>query len=219
VRRRRWKGELLTVEPDEPEAGPVSDPGRDRPGHLSLLSTRELIHKVREGDRGALESLVTRFLGPLRRWASGRLPRRARSLIDTEDLVQDTLLRTLQRIDDLEPRRAGGFQSYLRQAIINRIRDELRRAATHPRPADEASDPQDPGPTPLQEALGRERLARYEEGLRRLKEEEREAILARFEMGFDYAQIAAALGKPSADAARMAVSRALLRLAEEVADE
>jgi RNA polymerase sigma-70 factor (ECF subfamily) len=186
-------------------------------GDLALLSTQDLIHRARGGDRGALDHLVARFLGPLRRWASGRLPRRARGLLDTEDLVQDTLLRTLQRIEDLEPRRAGGFQSYLRQAVINRIRDELRRPATRSGAGEPAAEPPDPGPSPLQEVLGRERLERYEAALQRLREEDREAILARFEMGFDYAQIAAALGKPSPDAARMAVSRALLRLAEEVA--
>jgi DNA-directed RNA polymerase specialized sigma24 family protein len=35
-------------------------------------------------------------------------------------------------------------------------------------------------------------------------------------MDSSYAEVARALGKPSVDAARMAVSRALLRLAEEM---
>ena len=49
-----------------------------------------------------------------------------------------------------------------------------------------------------------------------LRPEEREVIIARVELQQSYAQIAAAHGKASADAARMAVTRALVRLAEEM---
>jgi RNA polymerase sigma-70 factor (ECF subfamily) len=185
-------------------------------GEPALASTLDLIHRVRSGDPGALDQLASRFLGPLRRWASGRLPRRARGVLDTDDLVQDTLLRTFQRLPELEPRTAGGFQSYLRQAVINRIRDELRRKESRPESGGPAGEVADPGRSPLEEAVSREALARSDAALERLGPAEREAILARFEMGFDYAQIAAALGKPSPDAARMAVGRALLKLAEEV---
>ncbi len=199
----------------------MTEPGSLGGAGAAMVSTVELIRRVRAGDQGALEQLTGRFLAPLRRWAAGRLPRRARSLIDTDDLVQDTLLRTVRRLDVLEPRRAGGFQSYLRQAVINRIRDEVRRARSRPEVGGSEPEPEldDPGPSPLEEMLSREALARYDAALARLRPADREAILARVEMGFDYVQIAAALGKPSPDAARMTVSRALLRLAEELACE
>jgi RNA polymerase sigma-70 factor (ECF subfamily) len=184
-----------------------------------LTSTVELIHKIRTGDREAFEQLASRFLGPLKRWATGRLPRRARSMIDTDDLVQDSLLRTVEKLDVLEPRRAGGFQSYLRQAVINRIRDELRRSWTRQGGRLPENEPLSPDPSPLEETLGLEALRRYEAAVERLRPEDREAILARLEMGFDYAEIAVSLGKPSPDAARMAISRALVRLAEELARE
>jgi O6-methylguanine-DNA--protein-cysteine methyltransferase len=38
-------------------------------------------------------------------------------------------------------------------------------------------------------------------------------VIARIELGQTYAEIASALGKPSTEAARMAVNRALARLA------
>ncbi len=44
-------------------------------------------------------------------------------------------------------------------------------------------------------------------------------MIARVEMGLTYAELAAATGKPSAGAARMAVSRALLRLVEDLGGE
>jgi RNA polymerase sigma-70 factor (ECF subfamily) len=56
----------------------------------------------------------------------------------------------------------------------------------------------------------------YEQALERLKAEEREAIIARVELGYSYEELAAMLDKPTADAARKAAERALVRLAEEM---
>ena len=58
---------------------------------------------------------------------------------------------------------------------------------------------------------------RYEAGLKRLRRADRQAILASIELGYSYDQIALVLNKPSAEAARLAVRRALLRLGEEMA--
>ena len=52
--------------------------------------------------------------------------------------------------------------------------------------------------------------------MERLDAETREAVIARIEMGCSYAEVAELMGKPSADAARMTVSRALVRLADEM---
>jgi len=127
-------------------------------------------------------------------------------------------VQTLRHIDDFEPRHEGALQAYLRQALINRVRDEVRRVGRYPKATelDEQDEHADSGASPLEEAIGREALERYENALQRLRPEEREVIIARVEMQQSYAQIAAAHGKASPDAARMAVTRALLRLAEEM---
>jgi DNA-directed RNA polymerase specialized sigma24 family protein len=57
-------------------------------------------------------------------------------------------------------------------------------------------------------------VERYETALRSLSDDDRELVIGRNEMGLTYAELARITGKPSADAVRMAVSRALLRLAE-----
>lgn len=181
-----------------------------------LDATLELVQRAKAGDAEALNQLFSRFLPPLRRWANGRLPRWARNLIDTDDLVQDTMLRTLGRIDAFEPRHEGALQAYLRRAVINRIRDEIRRGARAPAARELPEEPTDPAASPLDEAIGREAVDRYEAALERLRPEEHEAIVARIEMDCSYEEVARALGKPSADAARMTVSRALLRLAVEM---
>ena len=181
-----------------------------------LDSTAVLIQRVREGDKESLERLVQRHLAPLRRYVSGRLPRWARDLADTDDLVQDTLLRTFSKMDSFEVRGVGALQAYLRQAVMNRLRDELRRKGRAPAFVDVDERHLVGQGSPLEEAIGAEAAARYVTALARLEPEEREAIIGRVEMGYSYADLAEVLGKPTADAARKAARRALLRLAEEM---
>jgi RNA polymerase sigma-70 factor (ECF subfamily) len=183
-----------------------------------LSATTDLLQRARRGDQDALNDLFRRQLPPLRRWARGRLPRWTRDLRDTEDLVQETLTQTLRHVDDFEPRHEGALQAYLRQALMNRIRDEIRRVTRYPTPAglDDEDAFVDAAASPLEEAIGSEAAERYEAALQRLRPEEREVIIARVEMQQSYQEIAAAHGKSSPDAARMAVTRALVRLAEEM---
>lgn len=199
---------------ESPSRG-VMDPTSDVPAE-SLESTSELIRRVREGDRESLERLMARHVAPLRRFASGRLPRWARDLADTDDLVQDTLLRTFSKMDDFEVRGAGALHAYLRQAVMNRLRDELRRKGRVP-PLVDINNMELAGQgSPLEETIGREAAARYVAALARLEPEERELIIGRVEMEYSFADLADMLGKPTPDAARKAARRALLRLAEEM---
>ena len=179
-------------------------------------ATAVLLERVRAGDRGAVDVLVARYLPALRRWASGRLPQWARDLRDTDDLVQETLIAALRNLSTFEVRQDGALHAYLRQSISNRIRDELRRIARRPviSPADEELE--DRSMSPLEIVIGAEALQRYERALALLSPAEREALLARVELGLSYNDIAAALGKSSPDAARMTVSRAVLRMAREM---
>jgi RNA polymerase sigma factor (sigma-70 family) len=179
-------------------------------------STFTLIERARNGDDHALEVLFHRHLGPLQRWARGRLPNWARDLADTDDLVQDALLRTFRHLDGFDPRGVGALQAYLRQAIVNRVRDELRRKGRRPDLTNLEDLEQTAEASPYEEVIGRETLEQYEAALQRVRPEEREAIVARVEMGYSYEELAQVLGKPTADAARKAAQRALVRLAEEM---
>ena len=184
----------------------------------SLESTFELIERARGGDRTALERLFARHLKPLQRWASGRLPYWARAVTDTDDLVQETLLRTFKGLEGFEPRRVGALQAYLRQAVLNGMRDELRRHARRPGQTSlEAIDLDEV--SPLEQAIGHETVLAYEQALARLRPEEREAIIARVELGMTYPEMAVALGKPTSEAARKTAERALVRLAKEMSGE
>ena len=178
--------------------------------------TSDLLEQARAGDSEALNQLFARHMPMLRRWASGRLPRWARDIADTTDLVQDTVLATIRQIDRFEPRGEGALQAYLRQAVINRIRNELRRVAARGFPATIDTGITNGDTSPLERAIANQTLDRYEAGLQRLKPDEREAVVSRLEFGLSYAEIAEAIGKPTANAARMTVVRALVRLADEI---
>jgi RNA polymerase sigma-70 factor (ECF subfamily) len=175
-----------------------------------------LLERMRAGDDSALNRLMDRYLPRLSRWASGRLPQWARDLSDTDDLVQDTLIRSVANLDHFESRGEGALQAYLRGAVMNRIRDEIRRRQRIPAAAPLDSGMPAAGQSPLEKAIGAEALAKYDRALERLDQETREAVIARIEMGCSYGEVAELMGKPSADAARMTVSRALVRLAEEM---
>ncbi len=182
----------------------------------SVESSVDLLLRARAGDDAALDTLLARYLPRLRRWASGRLPWGARTMVDTGDVVQDAVMAALKHLNTVELRGSGSIQAYLRQAVNNRLTDLYRRSARRPRREDLPEHAAATSTSPLEAAIGSEALRRYEEALSRLKEEDRQAVVLRIELGCDYTEIADELGKPSLPAARVAVSRALARLAAEM---
>ncbi len=73
------------------------------------------------------------------------------------------------------------------------------------------AEPVDRRPSPYDAVKEKELVARQEAVLNQLRPSDRALLVARIELGYDYAQIARLFGKPSADAARVAVHRALRR--------
>jgi RNA polymerase sigma-70 factor (ECF subfamily) len=191
----------------------IRDP-QSAAGSVDRESTAGLLQLIRGGDPAARDALVARFLPALRRWAHGRLPQAARDITDTDDLVQVTLLRALGKVEGFEPRHEGAFLAYLRRIVLNAVRDELRRASRRPTRSELDAELESSAPSPVEREIGREALERYEAALGSLIEDQQEAVIMRIEFGFTYQEIATALGRPSANAARMVVARGLVRLAE-----
>lgn len=185
----------------------------------SLIATQTLLALAREGDLRARDQIFARYLPRMLRWASGRLPMHARSLMDTNDLVQESLMRVFQRLGSIRLENPGSFQSYVRNAILNRLRDEVRWATRRPGSDGVLETIPDRMPSPLENAIGTEAVERFERGLACLTEEDRELIHLRIELDFTYQEIAAMVGRPSPDAARMGVKRALARLADAMGHE
>jgi RNA polymerase sigma-70 factor (ECF subfamily) len=177
-----------------------------------LESTASLLAMVKGGDEAARERLCALYLPMLMRWAHGRLPPQARGLAETCDLVQATLIQALAQLGRFESRHEGAFLAYLRTALLNNLRNEIRRGTRHPSAGGDV-DADFSDRSSLAEFAGRDALLDYEKALATLAPEQREAVILRVEFGFSYAETAAALDKPSADAARVFVARALEKLA------
>ena len=188
-----------------PEVGPDAE------------SSFALVIRARTGDDEALGRLCARYLPRLQRWAHGRLPAWAREGLETQDLAQEALFQAVRHLNSFEPRHEGAFQAYVRQTLLNRIRDAIRRSRTRGQTDTLDTERAATGPSPLEEAIGQQALEQYEAAMERLRPEDREAIIARIEMGLEYSEVAEALGKSSIPAAHMAVSRALVKLAKEMA--
>jgi RNA polymerase sigma-70 factor (ECF subfamily) len=177
-------------------------------------SSLDLLERVRAGDQRALDALIARYRPRLVRWASGRLPSYTRDLTETQDLVQETLLSAFRKIAEIEVRDEGSLQAYLRQVLLNRIRTEIRRAGRRPAGVELDSQIEASEASPLECAIGAQALENYERALAALRPDERDLVIARVEFGFTNEEVAREFRKPSANAARMAIQRALLRLTE-----
>jgi RNA polymerase sigma factor (sigma-70 family) len=183
---------------------------------LAPEATVELLARVKRGDRVALDLLLERCIPALRRWAHARLPQTARGMVDTADLVQDTVVAALRRLDVFDARHEGALQAYLRTAVMNRIRDVIRQRDRRPVQGEMPEDLLDEHTSPLEALIGAENLAFYDAALQRLRAADREVIVGRIEMQYSYEELAVMLNKPSANAARVAVARALKRLVDEM---
>jgi RNA polymerase sigma-70 factor, ECF subfamily len=178
-------------------------------------STLHVLERAKEGDRSAARILIERALPPLRRWTRGRLPRYARAGVDTEDVVQDAVIKTLKNRLRFEHRSVAALRSYLRTAVINRIRDLIRGSRRRGTAVEVDDDLPAGDSSPLERAILRERLDEFLAALQRLRPTDRQVIVWRVELGYSTAAIAKRLGKTDA-AAAMTVSRALARLAAEM---
>lgn len=135
---------------------------------------------------------------------------------DTADLVQDTIISAMKRLDAFDARHQGALQAYLRQSVMNRIRDLIRQRNRRPVQVDLPEQLADDQTSPLDLAIGFENTARYERALQRLAATDREAVIGRIELQYTYEELAVALNKPTSAAARMVVTRAMKKLAGEM---
>jgi RNA polymerase sigma-70 factor (ECF subfamily) len=176
-------------------------------------SSVDLLLKAQTGDENARNDLIGRYLPRLERWASGRLPLGVRTLLDTGDIVQETVMGALPRLNTLEVGTEKALEVYLKRSIKNRIIEVYRRPRRKMVQGD--LDIPAPGPDQAEVTIGAEALERYEHSLESLTEHDRQLSVMHVELGCNHDEIAAELGK-STDAARMALARALTRLAVEM---
>ena len=209
----QFRGAVLPASP-----GNATMPANEADKVGVVENTTQLIRSCRAGDMAARDRLLERFLPQLSRWAHGRLPQNARDLAETDDLVQTCFLRVLGRLDDFESEHPGAFFAYLRTSLLNQLREELRRSQVRAGTTSLVVSMPAQQPSLVESMVGAETLAAYEGALLRLPEVKRAAVILRVELDLEYAQIAEELSLPSANAARMMVTRALDQIATWLAE-
>jgi DNA-directed RNA polymerase specialized sigma24 family protein len=164
-----------------------------------------------------IKELSERYSFHFERWTHGRTPVWARGTFDPREVVHETLVAVVGESDD-EPDGDQALLGRVRRALYDNVLARVRLARSA------ATSPDNPvhiSPE-LQlhdSALAAELLDRYEIGLGRLKPLDREAIIARAELGLPWSEVTDLLHKTGVAAARMTVSRAIVRLAREMSYE
>jgi RNA polymerase sigma-70 factor (ECF subfamily) len=159
---------------------------------MSETSDALLLARFRAGDGQALEALLLRYEVPLFQFLVGVL--RDRHL--AEDVLQETFVRALERIDgaDGEHLRGWLFTVAYHQALLARRRQKSRPAG--PLAPSAAAAAPAPGPDPGEAAESHDDARRLRLLIAGLPPAQREVIRQRVYEGKRFREIAAALGCP-----------------------
>jgi RNA polymerase sigma-70 factor, ECF subfamily len=192
--------------------------------------TQALLDEVSQGDRQALDRLLARHRPTLRNFVDFHLDPRLRGRVDPSDVVQETQMEIVRRIDDFLSQRPMPFRLWLRkkayERLLNLRRDHRRKRRSVERevPWPERSSLLLARPllssraSPSKELEARERAERVAAVVGRLADADREILLLRHAEELPFDEIACLLDIAPA-AARKRFGRALIRLQKALADE
>jgi RNA polymerase sigma-70 factor (ECF subfamily) len=184
---------------------------------MDELTSEDLIQRAKSGSAEALNQLYERCAGRLLGFIRLRLGRELRSRLESRDILQAALLKSVEHINELEATDSRGLMAWLARIAEHEIRDRAdyhhrqRRDAAREVPIDDSTAP----PALTRSALSRlilsEEAQRLETALDSLIERHREVILLRKFEGLSFGEIGRRIGK-SEDASRMLLARAMTAL-------
>jgi RNA polymerase sigma-70 factor (ECF subfamily) len=183
--------------------------------------TRQLFERARAGSPDAVNAFYERCGRKLLPLVRLRLGRSLRVDLESRDIVQNVLCKSIGRLDQV--RDPGAVMAWLARMAENEIRDQAdyhgrqRRDAARRAPLEEAADVPAPVRQALSQAILLEESARLATALESLPDGQRELIVLRRLEELSFPEIAARLGK-SEDACRMAFSRAMAALTMKLGD-
>jgi RNA polymerase sigma-70 factor (ECF subfamily) len=193
--------------------------------------TRALLERLGAGDRAALDELLLRHRSALAEFIEVHLDPRLRARLDPSDVVQETQMELVRRMDDFLRKRPMPFRLWLRKTAYERLlnlrrdhltrkrRSVLREAALPDRSSLLLALPLlSSAPSPSEQLAARERAERLARAVNRLPEADREILLLRHAEELPFEDIACLLDIQAATA-RQRFGRALLRLQKLLADE
>jgi len=185
---------------------------------MSADQTAVLLREARAGSAEAVERLYERAAPRLLAFIRLRLGRTLRARLESRDILQATLLRSFERLGQLEADDPAALMAWLMRIAENEIRDRAdyfqrqRRDAAREVPID---DTREAVAAAVRSVTSRlvldEEAARLERALESLGDDYREIILLRKFEELSFKEIAARLGR-SDDACRMLLARAMAAL-------
>lgn len=176
----------------------------------SALTVVQLVRAAQAGDREAFGQLFQRFQRPV----LAVCRRRARSEAEAQELCQDVFVQALRKLPHLREPEAfvGWLRSIANRLAINAMVRKSPVATASPEVLDvEGREPD----SPLDEILHAERRELLREGLDRLKELDRETLVAFYVQGRSLIEMSEAFDAPLGTIKRR-LHVARLRLAAEV---
>jgi RNA polymerase sigma-70 factor (ECF subfamily) len=193
--------------------------------------TRDLLDQVRQGDRQALEQLLERHQANVHAFVKAWLDPRVRPRVAPSDVVQETQMEIVRRMDDYLRREPMPYRPWVLRTAYECLMNELRKHRQAgkrsverevPLPARSSLLLVQPllarGPSPDQELADREFAARVSQAVGQLDEADREILLLRHVQDLPYEEAACVLDIQPA-AARKRYGRALLRLRKVLAEQ
>ncbi len=194
-------------------------------------ATCALLEEIRRGDTRALENLLERCRPELYDFIEFHFDSRLRARVDPSDVVQETQIELVRRMDDFLANRPMPFRLWLRKKAIERLlnlrRDHLTRARRSVAREQALPDRSSlllarpllaRGPSPSEHLQARELAERVSRAVARLSDADREVLLLRHAQDLPFEEIACLLGIESA-AARQRFGRALIRLQKVLREE
>lgn len=152
---------------------------------------RDLVARIRSGDRDAFAELYLRYKDRLYGFALGIVGRAAVA----EDVVQELFIRFFQKLSTLQS--DGGVKSFLFSCAHNLAIDSTRRLANRAKPLlSEDALPLEARLSPDDHAARNEELDRIRTLLMELPLEQREAVLLKIYEGMTFQEISKIQGVP-----------------------
>lgn len=187
-------------------------------GSVDRADSTALLRQARDGSPDALDALFGRVAGRLLALIRLRLGPALRAHLESRDVLQATLLRAFERIDQFEGSTGPTLMAWLARIAEHEIRDRAdyhrrsRRDAAREVPLEDAgSGPAAVGRSALSQAILDEDALRLERAIETLTHAHREVLLLRAFEERRFSDIGRELGK-SEDACRMLYARAMAAL-------
>ena len=86
-----------------------------------------MVHRAVRGDATALKLLLTKSRTQLRDRMAGRMPRDLRSVLDVDDIVQETHVEIFRRIGSFKPQNNGSFDRWVTTIALSRLRNAIKK--------------------------------------------------------------------------------------------